>query len=174
MRIELGIIERTRIAQVHVAKRAVSEDVDRAGQSEVAPCHLWNILDIRRASQWLEKGISCTLQKRPKYSPRSYKADWLPFRPWENKGCSCGCSWNTFLGTRRRKWLGTISMDLSKVNHAWLAWLPSMVKWLNLWMREEQWISFTLTLARLSTLSPMIFLYPDLDMTVWVDQELDD
>jgi len=42
IRIESGIIERTRIIQVHMAKWTVSEDVDKAGQShsEIPPHHL--------------------------------------------------------------------------------------------------------------------------------------
>ncbi|KAK4815365.1 hypothetical protein QYF61_001353 [Mycteria americana] len=35
------------------------------------------------------------------------------------------------------------------------------------------WMSFTSTLARLSTLSPTTPLHPSLDLTVWVDGQLD-
>jgi len=45
-------------------------------------------------------------------------------------------TWMSSLGIWRRRWsLGITSMDLPRLNHAWPMWLPSVIKWQDLWMR---------------------------------------
>lgn len=67
-------------------------------------------------------------------------------------------SWNLFLGTWRRRWLGIASVDLPRVNSAWPMWLPFIMRWLDLWMRGEH-----LTLARLLTFSATPSLWHSLE-----------
>lgn len=57
----------------------------------------------------------------------------------------------------RIRWLGILSIDWPRLNHTWPTPLPSKIKLLVLWMREEQWVAITLTLPRFLTLPPTIF-----------------
>lgn len=66
-------------------------------------------------------------------------------------------SWSIFLSAWRQFYLGTVSIDVSSVDLAWSARLPSMIKWLDMWTRGEQWMSFILILVRLSTVLHSIF-----------------
>lgn len=54
-------------------------------------------------------------------------------------------------GTRRMKETGTASTDLSQANHVWPTRWPPVMSWVARWMRGEHWVSFTLTLAKLSS-----------------------
>lgn len=45
--------------------------------------------------------------------------------------------------------LGTVRKDWLRANPSWPAWLSSMMLCLALWMRGEQWMLYTLTLASL-------------------------
>lgn len=58
------------------------------------------------------------------------------FSPWQIMEWSW---WSTGLGTWRRWWSKTASVDLLRIT-----WLPVMMKWQNLWMGREQWMSFML------------------------------
>lgn len=52
---------------------------------------------------------------------------WFSWHSWENQGVSPP---GTLLGTwRRRKWFRRVRMDLPRTNHAWPAWLLSVIKW---------------------------------------------
>lgn len=70
-------------------------------------------------------------------------------------------SWKPFPGTWR-KWLGTASMNLSRINHTWPSWLLFYNESLVRWTRGKQWVLPTWNLSRIFTLST----YPGLD--TWI------
>lgn len=56
--------------------------------------------------------------------------------------------WYTFLCMQRReRWLGIVITDLTRINHIWSAWVPSVINCL-VCGQGEHWMPFTLTLER--------------------------
>lgn len=64
-------------------------------------------------------------------------------------------------------------MDSPRVNHAWPTWLPSVMKWLDLWIRDDQLMWSPLNLAQLSIWSPTASLYSSWVFTVYMGGLLD-
>lgn len=70
--------------------------------------------------------------------------------------------WSTFLGPCRRwRWLGRVRMGSPMVSHTWTILLLSMIKWLDLWAKGEQWVTLTLLLA---LVSPFQYTLPSLNL----------
>lgn len=74
--------------------------------------------------------------------------------PW---GESSG---NTFWGC-----VVTINRNLPRANLTWSIRLSSVMNWLNVQMRGEQWMVLILAFAGLCTLSPTTFFCPSWDVT---------
>lgn len=130
-------------------------------------------MEIMGSPQWLEKGKCYThVPKRPKGQPGKLQEGQPHFCPWKNHGLS-PLGKHFWAYEREDSDWGTVSMNLPRVDHTWPNWSPSMIKWVDLRMRREQWMSFTTTLARLSTLSPPIFLNPSWDIMIWIGGQLD-
>lgn len=101
------------------------------------------------------------VKKGEKYKLRKYRPVTVNSSLWMPH-------WSTFLCTRRR-WKQS-AVDLAGVNHAWIAWLPSAIKWLGLWTREDRWVPITSISARHLTLCPEM-LQASWDIRFgWVDK----
>lgn len=66
---------------------------------------------------------------------------------------------NVFLGTwRRRRWRGTVSVNLAQLEPACPSRFPLVKTWLDMGMRGDQWPLFPSVLTRLSALPPTALL----------------
>lgn len=98
-------------------------------------CQSWRSREISDRGKWM----LLIFRKHQKDNPGKYRTVSLPLFLDRNHGAN---PLDTFFSvTWRIRLLVTARMDQPRVKHAWPVWLPCMIKWLDLWMSGEQWMS---------------------------------
>lgn len=123
---------------------------------------------------WLEKGKCCShRQKIKRDNSGNCRLGTITSVP----GKILEWVFFEFLGMwKRRWWLRIVSTDLL-VSSPWPTQLCSVIKWLSLWVKGKPWVSFTLTLGKLSASSPAVCWHPDWHVTagwgkgIWLDSQ---
>lgn len=137
--------------QVHGAGWATSDSTEGTHQylRETVFYRFWKAVVVGEAPDgWEKENVIHHFKKGKKDNLSNYRPISLTSNPCK---ITKKASSKLFPGTRwTRRWFGTASMYLSTANHAWLTWLPSLIRLLPWWMEKEQWMSFCLTSARLS------------------------